>query len=189
MSFKRRIFLPLMFLFVFVGVCQAQHIVVKSNMLYDLTTTLNVGVEGAVAPQWTIEGSINYNPWTFGQTTKIRQLTFQPEARYWLCRTFSGHFFGVDLLGGLFNIGHIHALKLNKINRYDGWAAGLGLAYGYDWVLSPRWNIEASLAAGYERADYQVYRCSNCGRKIGARRHTNYVGPTKAAVSIVYVIK
>lgn len=40
----------------------AQKIAVKTNMLYDVTTTLNLGVEFSVAPKWTIDVSGNYNP-------------------------------------------------------------------------------------------------------------------------------
>lgn len=44
---------------------QAQQVAVKTNLVYDVTTTFNVGVELALSPKWTLDVSGNYNPWTF----------------------------------------------------------------------------------------------------------------------------
>lgn len=43
----------ILFLFVCISV-SAQKIAVKTNLLYDVTTTLNLGAEFRVAPKWTI---------------------------------------------------------------------------------------------------------------------------------------
>lgn len=44
----------------------SQNIAVKSNMLYNLTTTLNVGGEFRCGKNETIHLNLNYNPWEFG---------------------------------------------------------------------------------------------------------------------------
>lgn len=41
----------------------AQSIAVKSNLLYDATSTLNMGVELGLSRQWTLDVPLNYNPW------------------------------------------------------------------------------------------------------------------------------
>lgn len=38
---------------------------VKTNLLYDATATINLGVETKLNQQWTLDLSVNYNPWTF----------------------------------------------------------------------------------------------------------------------------
>ena len=76
------------------GTVSAQRLAVKSNLLYDITSTINLGVEYEVAPRWTLEMSVNYNPWSFSDNKKMKLWMLQPEARYWLCSGFSGHFFG-----------------------------------------------------------------------------------------------
>lgn len=43
----------------------AQKVAVKTNLLYDVTTTLNLGFEFRVVPKWTIDVSGNYNPFSF----------------------------------------------------------------------------------------------------------------------------
>ena len=67
------------------GTASAQRLAVKSNLLYDITSTINLGVEYEVAPRWTLEMSANYNPWSFSDNKKMKLWMLQPEARYWLC--------------------------------------------------------------------------------------------------------
>ena len=98
------------------GTVSAQRLAVKSNLLYDITSTINLGVEYEVAPRWTLEMSVNYNPWSFSDNKKMKLWMLQPEARYWLCSGFSGHFFGAHQLGGEFNYGSASPL------HYPDWA-------------------------------------------------------------------
>ena len=49
----------------FAGKTPLPLLAVKSNLLYDATTTMNLGIEFGLAPKWTLDISGNYNPWTF----------------------------------------------------------------------------------------------------------------------------
>ena len=71
-------------------------------------------------------------------------------------------------------------------HRYQGWYAGLGVAYGYSWLVSRHFNIEAELGVGWIHTGYDRYNCASCGRRLG-KGHHNYFGPTKAAINLVYV--
>lgn len=171
----------------------SQEILLKSNLLYDVTTSVNAGVEFDLGKRWTLDVSANYNPWSFSDK-KWKHWFLQPEARYWLSDRFSGHFVGLHLMGGEYNIGGID-LPLNilgdnfeKEYRYEGWFVGGGFAYGYSWRLSPRWNIEASLGIGYIGLDYDKYECPECGDWI-SDEFESYIGLTKASVSIIYILK
>lgn len=170
----------------------AQDWAVKTNLLYDATATVNLGAEIGLAPKWTLDLSANYNGWTFNDNKKWKHWLAQPEARYWLCERFNGHFVGAHLLGGQYNWGGIKmpfGLWENLENyRYEGWYAGAGLVYGYQWLLGKRWSIEAALGLGYVRAHYDKYECVHCGEWMG-KGDKNYLGVTKAAVSLIYIIK
>ena len=107
----------------------AQTIGVKTNLLYDATSTLNLGVEVGTAPKWSLDVSGNFNPWAFNDNRKMKH-----------------------------------------------------------WILGNRWNLEASIGVGYAYLDYTKYKCKKCGEKLGSG-HKNYVGPTKAAISLIYIIK
>ena len=50
-----------------------QKIAVKSNLLYDLTTTFNIGGEIRCDDTHTLSLSVNYNPWNFGGNKKMKQ--------------------------------------------------------------------------------------------------------------------
>ena len=85
----------------------AQTFVVKNNLLYDATLTPNLGFEGAVAPRWTIGLNGGFNPWKHPYSDKEKQLRhvfISPEARYWFCSTFAGHFIGMNAAYSHFNI-------------------------------------------------------------------------------------
>lgn len=118
----------------------------------------------------------------------------QPEARYWLCDATAGHFIAAHVLGGQFNFGHIsfardllgYRFGNLRDRRYQGWAGGAGIAYGYAWILGKHWNLEAEIGLGWIHARYDVFECDGCGREIGSG-HKNFVLPTKAALNIAYV--
>ncbi len=172
----------------------AQDWAMKSNLLYDATTTLNAGVEVGLAPRWSLDVSGNLNAWTFSEGKRWKHWLVQPEARYWLCDRFAGHFFGAHLLGGQYNFGNLNlpdflGNKLSNLKdyRYQGWFAGAGVAYGYTWILGKHWSVEAEIGFGWAYTRYDKYRCANCGKKVDSGRHHNYVGPTKAALNLIYV--
>lgn len=161
---------------------------VKTNVLYDATATINLGVEMKVAPKWSIDVSGNFISWKPGGHSYKHWLA-QPEARYWFCEAMGGHFVGLHLLGGQYNIYNLRLpLGLSvKDKRYQGWGIGGGLSYGYSWLLHKHWNVEAEIGVGYVWTRYDVFECENCGRKIESDKTHNYVGPTKAAINLVYV--
>lgn len=152
---------------------------VKTNLLYDALLNVNIGVERSVAPRWSIDVSGNYNGWRLSRGRQWKHWLIQPELRYWLQgENLNGHFFAGHLFGGQFNT------TLNHYRR-QGWAAGIGVGYGYMRRFGGNWGVEAEIALGYARYSYDKFPCSECGRKK-ASRHKNYLGPTKAAVSLVY---
>ena len=166
----------------------SQNLGIKSNLLYDATSTINLGIEYALSDQLTLDVSMNFNPWAFphkrinpsGQVrfehdAIIKHWMIQPEVRWWLCEKFNGHFFGAHLHSGQFNVGGLTFLpdRLGdgsidengryikggiQHNRYEGWFAGAGFSYGYHWILSNRISLEFTLGAGYAYLKYDKYK-------------------------------
>lgn len=156
-----------------------QELALKTNAIYWGALTANAGIETALSAQSTLQLWGAYKPWTVRDNSNARFWLVQPEYRYWFCESFEGHFVGVHLHGAQYytrNDGHI----------YDGYLAGGGITYGYDWILSPRWNLEAVIGLGYARLWYKQrpdLPCAKCHKdKTG-----NYIGPTKVALSISYM--
>ena len=75
---KRILFLVLL-LVATTGV-YGQKFAVKSNLLYDATATINLGVEVGLAKKWSLDLSGNYNGWKFGDEARMK---------HWLCTTRS----------------------------------------------------------------------------------------------------
>lgn len=170
----------------------AQKVAIKNNLLYDATVTPNLALEIAMSRKMTLEMAAGLNFFDFSDNKKIKHFLVQPELRWWTCDLFNGHFFGLHGHVAQFNVGGwdipLGRLDTFRDNRYQGYLYGGGLSYGYQWLLRPRWNLEASIGGGYARIHYEKYPCTTCGTKLD-EGHTNYLGVTKAAVSLIYIIK
>ena len=169
----------------------SQVVGIKSNLLYDATTSMNLGVEVALAPKLTLDISGNYNPWEFNNK-QFKHWLVQPELRYWLCEKFNGSFFGIHAHYAEFNA---KGIKLPfdlypglKDHRYQGKLYGAGVSYGYHWILKKRWSMEATVGVGYARVDYDRNNCQDSGTKLNSGQK-NYFGPTKLGLSLIYIIK
>ena len=176
---------------------RAQHAGVKTNLLYWATTTPNVGLEWQLSPRYTFSATVGYNAFNFPNRTtsdgvsanpKLHHWLVMPEAKYWFCRAFERGYLGLHALYGQYNAGGMRFPAFLQDDRYEGWAAGAGLSYGYQWAIGKRWGLEASVGAGYLYLRYDKYDCGACADKRGDyRRH--YFGPTKASVSFIYYIR
>ena len=171
----------------------AQKVGIKTNLLYDATASANLGLEFGLRPHWTLDISGDLNMWTI-HDHKWKHWFVQPEARYWFCEKFSGSFFAFHVIGGQYNFGNLPGgfkflgsdfRNLND-HRYQGWAGGGGIGYGYAWELAKHWNMEFEIAVGAIYTKYDVYDCETCSRKEGSGHHI-YYGPTKLALSLEYL--
>ena len=79
---------------------QAQSVAVKSNVLADAFLNPNLGIEVGLAPKWTLDVTGQFNAWMLSHDRHWKHWVVQPEARYWFCDRFSGHFVGAHIHGG-----------------------------------------------------------------------------------------
>lgn len=181
---------------------KAQTFALKTNMIYDATTTPNIGAELSVGRKSTVNLVYGINDWTFHSSThgdrKAKHWLLMPEYRWWTCSTFNGHFFGIHAMGGQFNAANVslpipgkffggdNLTQGVKDYRYQGSYAGAGFTYGYQWTLSRHWNFEAEIGVGYNHVWYDKFACGDCGGKIG-KGGTNYLGVTKLGLSFLYL--
>ncbi len=174
---------------------RAQDVALKTNLLYDAALSPNAGIEIGLAPKWTLDITGQFNLWTLSHDRRWKHWAAQPEARYWFCDRFAGHFLGIHAHGGQYNIGGFDG-KVNFLGtdfrkladtRYQGWFVGGGVSYGYAWILGQHWNLEAEIGVGYSYTRYDRFRCAGCGKKIETDMPHHYVGLTKAAVNLVYL--
>jgi hypothetical protein len=71
---------------------------------------------------------------------------------------------------------------------WKGSAVGAGVSWGYHHPLNSQWALELGLGMGYLRLNHDKYRCAACDEHLG-REGKHYLGPTKATVSLIWMIK
>lgn len=178
---------------VFVSSSWAQKVALKTNLPYWATLTPNLGVEFGLSDKSTFEFVGGVNPFEVERDVKWKHWSALAEYRYWFCERFNGHFVGLNAFGGQFNIAGVDLPYsgwdvFKRESRYQGWAYGAGISYGYQWVLSKRWNFEFNVALGYMHFDYDQFECKECGAKTGESKK-DYFGPTKFQLSFLYFLK
>ena len=173
--------------------CHAQQVALKTNILYDATATPNIGMEIGVNKKHTFQVFYGLHPWKFGSDDSkkfLKHWVVNPEWRHWFCHRFNGSFLGIHAFGGEYNASRVKMpfgwWKELRDNRFEGWFAGGGVSYGYQWVMSKHWNFEASVGVGVAYIEYDKYGCGDCGKKLDDG-HKIYVGPTKLALSLMYI--
>lgn len=200
---------------------QAQNVALKTNLLYDATTTPNLGIEVQIGKRNTAQIFYGLNPWTYraNQPAHLQKMAkhwcVMPEIRWWQCTPMNGFFWGIHAMGGQFNVskmrvpqvgyffGHSHdgddptnydlkypthgnIFKAVRDTRVEGNFIGAGATVGYQWILTRHWNLEAEIGAGYDYVWTKHYKCSECN-KLLHDGGVNYIGLTKAGISLMYV--
>lgn len=179
------------------GKVHSQNLAIKTNILYEATLTPNLSAEVKVAPRHTVGVSVGFNPFPVndefsydGENRKMRHVLVSPMWRYWFCSAFAGHFISCNAAYVHYNVSNIKfpfgLYKGVDKERRQGDLVAMGASYGYSWILSPRWSLEAEggLDVGY--AWSKRYKYHHCGMYIGDRNHL--VLMPKIAVNIVFNI-
>ncbi len=119
----------------------AQRIGLKTNALYWLAATPNLGAEFRLNRHLTLDVEGACNKLTVSDYS-VRAFSFTPEMRWWFsARPQVGHFVGVMAMAADYK------LKLDKKN-HNGDMFGAGFTYGYAFVLGKRWSMEATAGVG-----------------------------------------
>ena len=167
-------------------------IAASANMLHNLTTSMNLGVEVGLSRKMTVSVPVTLNPWTYNKIENVKSkfLLLQPELRYWTCEAFDGHFFGLHAQYAYYNMGGLPRKPFSDtMNQYrhEGWLAGAGLSYGFVFPISARWGLEGNIGFGFARLNYNQFQCQSCAKQIKNETKT-YWGVTRAGISLVYYI-
>ena len=202
---KKYLIIVLLLVVAFPGAVSAQKAALKTNLLYWATTTPNIGIEARIAPRFTFNLEGGYNPFTLNDNIevnrKVKHFLVSPEFRYWFCESFNGHFIGINGNYSQFNVGAVEIpeifyslsdpatmVGMEKNSRSEGWAAGGGLTYGYQWMLGRRLNLEATIGLGYWYTEYDKFDNRKCG-VFQQSFNKHLLGITKCGLSFIYLLK
>ena len=165
----------------------------STNMLYDLAITPNFAVEFPLGKHWSMLGEYTFPWWVTRDNTRAWQiLKWDLGARYWFhtpakdnpMDVLRGHFLGLDLSAGYYDIEPYHT-------GWQGEFQAAGLEYGYAWTLGDFWRIEAFIGGGWMGTHYRYYEGNKDDSKLMYKdtdiKPWNF-GPIKLGVSIKYVL-
>lgn len=183
---------------------------VKTNLLFDAATLLNGEVEVPIGNRFSLMGEVIWPWWLDKKHNKwcVEMGNVGLEARYWFKKwkrhnTFKkwesennaplhGWFIGAYAHGGYYDF------QLKRREGSQGEFVGGGLSIGYTSYIGRHWRLELSLAGGiaqYKDREYYIEdnTPSDPDReqhlwKDGEEKKSKWIGPTKAKVSLAYVI-
>ncbi|MGN1210178.1 MAG: DUF3575 domain-containing protein [Candidatus Cryptobacteroides sp.] len=173
---------------------------IKTNLLFDAASLLNLGVEVPVGNRFSIAAD-GYFPWWHNSSKDItiQMLAAGVEGRYWfgnrdLRKPMTGFFAGVYAGAGFFDF------QLGKMTDGKGVQGDLfvtaGISAGYAHSIGKNFRLEYSLGLGYLHCNFREY-ISVKDTKFGDIKAIPYpweskiisgVVPTKAAVSLVWML-
>ncbi len=164
----------------------------KTNLLYDAATALNVSAEFPVGRNFSIMVEDVFPWWNWG--THGNKYCFQLwemgiEPRWWFKSNgnLQGHFLGI--------YGKSAKYDFQNDTRfcYQGEYWSTGVSYGYAMKIGSWLQMEFSLSLGYLQSDYRNYQPSPDYEHLYINKYKtgtfSYFGPTKAQVSLVFPIR
>lgn len=161
----------------------------KNNLLYDLALAPNIEIELPIGRRWSLNAEYKC-PWWLNSSRSFcyQLLSGGIEARYWLGNRqarnrLTGHFLGVYAEGGRYDF------QFGGEDGYQGkYYGAAGLAYGYSRQLARHLAIEFSLGVGYLTTEYRKYSLYEDDLIWKTSNKYNFIGPTKAKISLVWLI-
>lgn len=162
-----------------------QNMHVSTNLLDYLNLgTINGEFGLSTAPNWTFYIRGRYNPFTYKLERQVQNRVAGASvgARYWFWYSNSGWFLDSNLSFMRYNTGGI----IDEY-AYEGDASGVGLAVGYAFMLSSKWNLNlgAGVHGGYTA--YTKYACPKCGKVMGKNKGF-YLVPSNIMVQLLRIL-
>lgn len=176
-----------------VNYARAPLLAVKTNLLFDAASIINIGVELPIGEHWSVSGEWNFPWWLLRNRQYCLQLMRATgDVRYWFGdrtgkRVLTGWFGGVYGGWGLYDFE-----AKDKGWQGEFFDAGIMAGYAHTIGRSGNFSLEYSLGVGYLQSDYRHYI-----PQLGIddewhliRQHTGverWIGPTRANVSLVWL--
>lgn len=165
----------------------------KSNLLYDLATAINIEVEIPIGRRWSVAAEWIF-PWWLSES---RQRSFELlngnlEGRYWFGEReqreiMTGWSLGLYVGGGYYD------LEWNREGYQGEYILSGGLSGAYTHSIGKRLRMEYALGLGTIFTKYRRYEAQRkdeggwCLKRLYSG-HKGWFGPTRARVSLVWMI-
>lgn len=177
--------------------CSPFYMDLRTNLLYDALALPDIGAEFYLGKNFSIGANWLYGWWNKNSSHRYwRAYGGDINVRYWFGKAahnkpLTGHHIGVyggiltyDFeFGGKGVMGGLPGKTLwNRCNRFAG------VEYGYSLPIGRRLNLDFTLGIGYFGGKYIKYVPHNNGYVWQSTHRLNWFGPTKAEISLVWLI-
>ena len=164
---------------------------VKTNLLYDAVTALNVEIEVPVWDRFSILWEDVFPWWEIRNKYCFQLWEMGPEARFWFkkwepvgTQKLRGWFVGIYGMSARYDF------QWDRTINYQGefWSAGISGGYVLPLGKKKRWLMEFSMAVGFLSTDYRHYLPTDQYDKLIRDPYqtgtVTYFGPTKVKVAL-----
>lgn len=168
---------------------------VKTNLLYDALSAVNLEVEVPIGDKWSIAVEDVFPWWSWGPNRNkyaFQMVEVGIEPRYWFMRdedmeVLQGHFAGAYAMSAKYDF------QWDRKLCYQGEYWSVGMTYGYCIPVKDWFNLEFSASVGFLRSDYRHYQPSPEYENLYLDEYNtgvlSYFGPTKLKIAMVIPIK
>ena len=168
---------------------------VKTNLLYDALSAVNLEVEVPIGDKWSIAVEDVFPWWSWGPNRNkyaFQMVEVGIEPRYWFMRdedmeVLQGHFAGIYAMSAKYDF------QWDRKLCYQGEYWSVGMTYGYCIPVKDWFNLEFSASVGFLRSDYRHYQPSPEYENLYLDEYNtgvlSYFGPTKLKIAMVIPIK
>ena len=170
----------------------ASRMALKTNLLYDAVLIPNAGVEVNLGRQWTV-GLDGFYTW-FSSDSRHRY--WQGYGGYLTLRRYfgssagnqpfmsKGHHLGAYVLGLTYDVEWG-----GRGYQADRFGFGGGVEYGYSLPIGRRLCLDFSLGIGFQDGEYKTYDPVDDHYVWQSTRKRHWWGPTKAEVSLKWILR
>lgn len=167
----------------------------RTNMLYDLALTPNIGVDFYLGSNLSLSAIWAYSWWKSDAAHFYwRNYGGDISLRYWFgadATPLTGHHIGIYAQTTTFDFefggkGYMGGKPGGTLMNDFNWSAGV--EYGYSLSLTNSLNLDFSIAAGYIDYTYHTYSPEDeCYVRLATNR-LRTIFPTKAEISLVWIL-
>ena len=163
----------------------------KTNMLYLLAAVPNLGAEVHMGGGWSLAANWQYAWWSSDAACWYHRIYGgDASLRKWFGKRatkqhFAGHHVGI--YGQMLTYDFVFG-KESTGQLADKWSYGAGIEYGYSLPIGKALRFDFTLGVGYLTGTYKTYKLQDDCYVWQQTRKRNYFGPTKAEISLVWVI-
>ena len=173
---------------------KAQNLALKTNLLYDAVLIPNVGVEVSLGKQWTASADWFYTWFSsdsrhrywqgYGGYLTVRRYFANHSTLNTPHSTFpTGHHLGAYVLGMTYDVEWG-----GRGYQADHFGFGAGVEYGYALPISNRLLLDFSIGIGFQDGEYKEYEPQGNRYVWQATRQRHWFGPTKAEVTLKWLL-